>query len=124
MDKSTHQIRCEQWLRIISECAKSGMNKTAWCKANGISDKSFFYWQRILRNESYLETVTNATPAVFPHSSDEITFVEVKADTYAKTPSPGFTPDVVIHAGHMTVELSNRVSPALLQMIGGLLHAE
>lgn len=42
MDKITHEVRCEQWTRIINECLASGMNKTAWCKANGISDKSFF----------------------------------------------------------------------------------
>ena len=56
MDKVTHQVRCEQWTKIINECLASGMNKTAWCKANGISDKSFFYWQRILRNEAYATT--------------------------------------------------------------------
>lgn len=54
MDKSTHQVRCEQWTKIINECLASGMNKTAWCKANGISDKTFFYWQRILHQESYI----------------------------------------------------------------------
>ena len=56
MDKVTHQVRCEQWTKIINECLASGMNKTAWCKANSISDKSFFYWQRILRNEAYATT--------------------------------------------------------------------
>lgn len=45
MDKITHQVRAERWA--------SGMNRTAWCKANGISDKQFFYWQRILRQEAY-----------------------------------------------------------------------
>ena len=47
MDKTTHQIRCERWLKIINECLASGMKKSEWCKANGISDKSFYYWQRI-----------------------------------------------------------------------------
>ena len=51
MDKITHQVRCEQWTSIINECLASGMNKTAWCRENGISEKQFFYWQRILRNK-------------------------------------------------------------------------
>ena len=54
MDKITHEVRCEQWTQIINECLASGMNKTAWFKANRISDKSFFYWQRFLRNEYYI----------------------------------------------------------------------
>ena len=49
MDKITHKVRCEQWTKIIKECLASGMNKTAWCREHGISDKSFFYWQRRLR---------------------------------------------------------------------------
>lgn len=55
MDKITHQMRCEQWTKIINNCLTSGMTKTAWCKENGISDKVFFYWQRILHTEAYIE---------------------------------------------------------------------
>ena len=47
MDKITHKVRCEQWTNIIKECLTSGMSKTTWCREDGISDKSFFYWQRI-----------------------------------------------------------------------------
>ena len=53
MDKITHQVRAEHWTKILNECMNSGMSKTAWCRANGISEKQFFYWQRILRREAY-----------------------------------------------------------------------
>ena len=53
MNKITHQVRAEHWARILNECMNSGMPKTAWCRANGISEKQFFYWQRILRREAY-----------------------------------------------------------------------
>lgn len=32
MDKSTYQIRCEQWTTIINNCLASGMPQKAWCK--------------------------------------------------------------------------------------------
>ena len=51
MDKITHQVRAEHWAKIMNECINSGMPKTAWCRANGISEKQFFYWQRILRRK-------------------------------------------------------------------------
>ena len=41
MDKITRQIRIEHWTQIMNECLNSGMNKTEWCRANGISDNSF-----------------------------------------------------------------------------------
>ena len=53
MDKITHKVRCEQWTNIIKECLASGMPKMTWFREHGISDKSFFYWQRILREEAY-----------------------------------------------------------------------
>ena len=80
MDKVTHQVRCEQWTKIINECLASGMNKTAWCKANGISDKSFFYWQRILRNEAYATTKHLPVP-IEAKKETSVTFVELKPTT-------------------------------------------
>ena len=43
MDKITHQIRADHWAKIMNKCINSGMSKTAWCMANGISEKQFFY---------------------------------------------------------------------------------
>ena len=64
LDKEA-KVRCEQWTSIIKECLASGMPKTTWCREHGISDKSFFYWQRILREEAYLTTLESTlTPAV------------------------------------------------------------
>ena len=77
MDKSTHQIRCEQWTRIIIDCLASVMPKTSWCNANGISDKAFFYWQRILRTEAYIEQ--KQLPAVTSSKQEsQVAFVELK----------------------------------------------
>ena len=39
MDKITHQVRAEHCTRILNECMNSGMLKTAWCRANEISEK-------------------------------------------------------------------------------------
>ena len=68
MDKITHQVRAEHWAKIMNECINSGMSKTAWCRANGISVKQFFYWQRILRREAFENSQNSLLPAtVGPH---------------------------------------------------------
>ena len=59
MDKITRQVRIEHWTQIMNECLNSGMNKTKWCRANGILDKHFFYWQRILRKEAFVASTSN-----------------------------------------------------------------
>lgn len=54
MDKIIHQIRAEHWIRSLNEYMNSGMPKIAWCRASEISEKQFFYWQRILHWEALL----------------------------------------------------------------------
>ena len=82
MDKITHKVRCEQWAKIIKECLASGMNKTAWCREHGISDKSFFYWQRRLREEAYISTIESSSPpavkSVSIPADPSVDFVELR----------------------------------------------
>ncbi|MDD6547662.1 MAG: hypothetical protein PUF40_01880 [Blautia massiliensis] len=46
-------MRRQQWLDISQACNASGLTKKAWCEQNGINIKSFYYWQRQLRHETY-----------------------------------------------------------------------
>ena len=121
MDKITHKVRCEQWTNIIKECLTSGMSKTTWCREDGISDKSFFYWQRILREEPYLSTLENTlTPAVKENSVPTTTdFVEIKMTDHTSSSASPFKPDVVIRRGSVSIEISNKATEELLNKVGG-----
>jgi len=123
MDKSTHQIRCEQWSRIIEECLASGMSKTSWCKANGISDKAFFYWQRILRTEAYIEK-KQLPAAASSKQETQVAFVELKPIAASDTGDTSFRPDMIIKRQDVTVEISNSASPELLKLLGGFFNAQ
>ena len=100
MDKITHQVRCEQWTKIIKECLASGMNKTAWCREHGISDKSFFYWQRRLREEAYISTIkASFAPTVKEvrvPTKKTVDFVEVRMTDQSDKCSNVFEPDIII----------------------------
>ena len=98
MDKITHQVRAEHWARILNECMNSGMSKTAWCRANGISEKQFFYWQRILRREAYEASQNPSLPAsaeTEPLSAVQrtVSFAEIKLPAVSSdNASPRFPP--------------------------------
>ena len=127
MDRITHKVRCEQWTKIIKECLASGMNKTAWCREHGISDKSFFYWQRRLREEAYISTVESSLPAVNAVSipaKPSVDFVELRLPEQSTVSSTAFRPDVIIRKDSFSLEISNTASAELLSRIGGLLHTE
>lgn len=70
----SRQVRLEQWSGKIAACRGSGMTVRAWCQENGISEKTYYYWQRRLFQE---------LTSVQPQSSG---FVEV---TPRKTESTG-----------------------------------
>ena len=46
------QERLEQWSGKIAACRGSGMTVRAWCQERGISEKTYYYWQRRLFQES------------------------------------------------------------------------
>ncbi|MDY3954655.1 MAG: hypothetical protein SOY83_04130, partial [Anaerovoracaceae bacterium] len=42
------QNKLSLWAGRISECRSSGMTARAWCRENGLSEKTYYYWQRRL----------------------------------------------------------------------------
>jgi uncharacterized protein YcfJ len=52
MDKITavkSEYRLQQWTAKIEECRTSGTSIKAWCEANNIKIKSYYYWLRKIR---------------------------------------------------------------------------
>ena len=47
---------------LIQECNSSGLTKREFCQQRGISEKSFYYWQRKLRRQ----IVESAAPQLVP----------------------------------------------------------
>lgn len=42
------QESLENWTARIMACRSSGMTVRAWCQENGLSEKTYYYWQRML----------------------------------------------------------------------------
>ena len=40
--------RVQFWSERIAECRGSDLSVRAWCRGNGISEKTYYYWQRRL----------------------------------------------------------------------------
>ena len=45
------KYRIQQWAVLIQECSASGLTNKEFCRHRGISEKSFYYWQRKLRQQ-------------------------------------------------------------------------
>lgn len=55
MDKSTHEVRMEQWRAIALQCQARPERQTAasWLAENGVNAKQYYYWLRQIRREAY-----------------------------------------------------------------------
>lgn len=102
------------------------MNRTEWCRANGISDKQFFYWQRILRKETFEASreisVISSTRDIF--CLLQVSFKEISFPVKQDPAGNGFHRDAITRKGKTSVVISNFVSAELLSEIGVLLNAE
>lgn len=57
-----NEYRAQNWAMVIQECSNSGLSNREFCRQHGISEKSFYYWQRKLRTQ----IVEAAAPKLVP----------------------------------------------------------
>jgi len=43
--------RAQNWAMLIQECNASGLTNREFCQQRGISEKSYYYWLRKIRNQ-------------------------------------------------------------------------
>ncbi len=45
------KYRAQNWATVIQECNSSRLSNREFCRQRGIAEKSFYYWQRKLRQQ-------------------------------------------------------------------------
>lgn len=50
------EYRLQQWAQIVDDCNKSGMSNREFCAGRGVSEKTYYYWLRRLR-EAAADTI-------------------------------------------------------------------
>ena len=43
-----HNRKLAEWAQRVQSCRESGLSVRQWCAANGLSTKTYYYWQRRL----------------------------------------------------------------------------
>ena len=96
------------------------ITKKEWCLQNHINEKSFYYWQRVIRKEA----LTTCQLPVTAASSIETSFVELPSPKHS---APVLTNNhsAVIRLGNgISIEISESASAAFIrQLIGAVAYA-
>ena len=116
MDKIANvksQLRLQQWAKIIADCQASDMTLVAWCEANNINIKSYYYWLRKVRNHT-LEQMPQLTENLpVPTEDDPVTFKRLDI----QTPVPEAAAAVIIRLPNATVEVNEGTSQQTVQAV-------
>lgn len=66
--QNKRQMKLGHWCHVIQACRTSGMSVSTWCQNNGIKIYSYYYWLRIIREESLHEHPTESSIVKVPDS--------------------------------------------------------
>ena len=66
-----NEYRKQQWMQIIQECQSSGLSNKEYCRQQGISEKSYYYWLRKLR-EAAAESMPQIAEVEPPGMEDKV----------------------------------------------------
>lgn len=122
MDQITHTVRNSKWKDIILQCQNrpAGMSVKQWMAENQISEKSYYYWQRKIRNEAF-EQMNNSSILPAVQETSKVSFAEIRIPEPKKSVSDiipeTIKPTAVIKTATMTIALSNDIADDLLSRI-------
>ena len=113
MDEITDEVRLREWSAVIAECINSGMSKREWCRLHGISEKTFYYHQRLVRLAAY------RMMAEAQREPEEIRFAELTPAVPGMSEQNDEKPGAVLCAGGIRIELNENISEAMLKKLIG-----
>lgn len=136
MDRSAYEIRREQWRQIVTECNESGIHKKEWCRQNGISLRSIYYWQKRLRDEAIVSQTAPSTlpaasgtymaPASQGSNADPV-FVDitqklfadrtVNTEQHTETHPGSFVPELMINVDGSQIYVSGIIQASTLETV-------
>ena len=123
MDKSTNEVRTLSWAAIIEQCQArpEGQSAKQWLKANGISEKQYYYWLRKLRKQAYEQSLSNNSPASFEKCMPEVAFAEISSDgLFSSNPVTAVT----IKTRKLTLDISSAVPvTSLVEIVKAVANA-
>lgn len=79
MDQCTREVRLQHWKNIICQCQCRPWGQTAKQRMdeNGISEQTYYRWQRTIRQEAFAEVTAAGKLPDTPSQDTDVSFVEI-----------------------------------------------
>ncbi|WFA07858.1 hypothetical protein [Tissierella sp. Yu-01] len=110
MKAAKHEIQKEQCREMIRRHKQSGLPIRQWCEENNISQGKYYYWLRVIRQESLIQAGTLAV-------SGQTHFAELKKTIEQNSQSTHNGTCAVLRSNGNEVEILNGADPITLESI-------
>lgn len=109
MKAARHEIQREQWREMIKRHKETGLSVKQWCSENQISTSQYYYWLRVIRQESLIQAGTLAV-------TGQSQFAEIKPSKEESQPNhQGIC--AVLRSNGNEIEILNGADPNTLEAI-------
>ena len=109
MKSVRHEMLKKKWSQLIKDCHDSGLTVKRWCQENDVRESQYYYWLKIIREESLVQAGTLAI-------TRDTQFAEVSPQCEIIR-SPSQNTCVVLHSGDFEIEILNGADPETLANI-------
>lgn len=113
MKSTQHAIQKEKWQAVIQERTESGLSIKTWCANNQVSEASYYYWLKTIREDALVRAGSLAITGCTE-------FAKIKAKpTETEKQSQGVC--AVVHLNAFELVIHNGADPMTLETIIQLL---
>lgn len=106
-----HELRLQHWSNLMREAKSSGLSNRGWCRENGIQEKTFYYWQRKLREAACREILPDAG------NSEEKALVPSGWAVCVPKQSGSDESAIIIEIGQFKVKVACNANPEALEKV-------
>lgn len=128
VNDAKHQARLAEWKMLVAQCRSSGLSVKQWCAENSRVPSTYYRWEREIfgrikngcskKTEELPPATRPEPPAVQQPVLAELAVAEPTFAASTVQPEPErFHAAAVIRVGKIEMELSNAVSPKLMQQL-------
>jgi len=109
LNELTKQVRLRQWADDINNRLNSGMRVRQWCSEQGISQKTYYYRLRRVREEAIAKVpgkqLARTEKDIFSEvdNSSPVSFAEITCNKY----DGNATSAITVHFGNSVLEINN-----------------
>ncbi len=67
-----HKAKLNEWAARLADQKASGLSVSEWCRQNNLSQYKYFYWKRLLKEETVKQVLPDIVQLAMPPAATDI----------------------------------------------------